>query len=274
MKKFLLSLFLVGAFVGFTTPIFAQGSLVLNPESTGGFLIGPIAGINLVSYKTNSFAILNSEPDCFTAQNGSDVAPFFGLSAELPLGETMQNFIIVEAIYDSKSSKFTTQNQSRAIIPTKKNGVVVDGSVTTSETATLNYLLVNLGYKYNFTTGPAPVGPAIQLCISAGLPMTSRLNKSVDVKASSGVPGAGAVSESNQTSAVEVKDHEPGVTAAFRVGARAQFDYDIPLTENGSWVATPCVGYDLPFTQVDNSTYKWTASSLFFGACLRYFIGH
>src|SRR3954464_1809047 len=88
----------------------AQGGGVLSPQVQTGFLIGPIGGINLVAYNTGTFPILNSEPTCFQAQNGSDIAPWGGLSLELPLGnaQELQNFIVGEVIYDSKSSKFTS----------------------------------------------------------------------------------------------------------------------------------------------------------------------
>jgi hypothetical protein len=272
MKHFLLSLFLTSAVFMGARSLFAQEnkSGVLNPEETGGWLIGPLGGINLVSYKTNVFPILNSEPSCFTAQNGSDVAPFFGLSAELPLGETMQNFIIIEGLFDSKSSKFTTTSATRATIPTKLNGVVVLGSISTSETATLNYLMVNAGYKYNFTTSSAPVGPGVQGLISVGVPLSPKLNKSVSITASSGNPQS-PVSQSAYVSAVPVNSN--GVSASVRIGLRAQFTYDIPLTTNGSWTFTPTVGYDFPFTKVDNGTENWSASSAFGGVYLRYFIG-
>src|SRR5258706_8527223 len=103
MKQYFLSLIITGALLFGASPLFAQTGDVLNPSEGTGFLIGPVGGINLVSYKTSEFAILNSEPTCFTAQNGSDIAPFFGLTAELPLSASMQNFIIIEALYDSKS---------------------------------------------------------------------------------------------------------------------------------------------------------------------------
>ncbi|MEP7234365.1 MAG: hypothetical protein ABI778_03625 [Ignavibacteriota bacterium] len=269
MKHSLLSLFLFCALILSAESLFAQsGGDVLNPDEGGGFLIGPIAGINLVSYKTDEFAILNSEPTCFTAQNGSDIAPFFGLTAMIPLGSEMQNFIILQAIYDSKSSKFTTTNGSRTSIPTKINGNVADGSVTTSETATLTYLLVDVGYKYNFTQGPSPVGPALQLTINTGFRLSSTLNKTVTVTAASpqGAPGSGQTLSNTQTNAVEAL----GATA-IRIGIRAQFMYDIPLSP--SWILSPLVGYDLPFTKVADSNMNWSASAAYAGVALHYFIG-
>src|SRR5205085_3753302 len=104
-----------------------------------------VGGINLVSYQTADFPILTTEPDCFRAQNGSDIAPWGGVSLEYPLGDAnaLQNFIVGEIIYDSKSSKFTNQSSAPTSTPTKKNGVEADGSVSTGLTADLNYLLIN-----------------------------------------------------------------------------------------------------------------------------------
>jgi hypothetical protein len=223
-----------------------------------------MGGINLVSYKTASFAMLQSEPTCFTAQNGSDVAPFFGLTAAIPLSATMQSFIIFQALYDSKSSKFTPTNNTRQDIPTKINGNVQNGNITATETASLTYLLMNAGYKYNFTEGPSPVGPALQLCISVGLKLTSNLNKTVAISAAAAT--GGGLQQSTQTTSQAVA----GVQG-IRIGLRPQFMYDIPLSP--SWIASPLVGYDFPLTKVDNTARAWSASSVYAGIALQYFIG-
>jgi hypothetical protein len=275
MKHFFLSLFVVAALFVMTNVGWSQsgqGSNILHPEGEGGFLIGPFGGVNLISYKTDVFPILNSEPSCFTAQNGSDVSFIVGLSAAIPLGEGMQSFIVLEAALDNLSSKFTTANNTRADIPTKINGIVANGSITTSETASLNYLLINAGYKYNFTSGPSPVGPGIVLALSFGLPVTATLNKTVSVTAAdSSGKVQGATINNTQTTNDPVKSGS--VSTGLRIGLRAQFDYDIPLTENGTWTATPAVGYDLPFTKVDNSSRNWSASNVYGIILLRYFVG-
>jgi hypothetical protein len=267
MKYFFLSFAIAAAFM--LQSCASEKGGVLNPEQAGGWLVGPVGGVNLVSYKTDQFAILSEEPQCFTAQNGSDVAFHAGLTAEIPLTDNMQNFIVAEALYDSKSSKFTTANNTRSNIPTKLNGVVANGSITTDETATLNYGLINVGYKYNFTTGPSPVGPAVQLCVSFGIPLAVTLNKTVTVAASSGNAGD-PTKQATQSAAVA--DATDGVSTGIRFGVRAQFDYDIPLTGDGSWTLTPAVGYDQPFTKVDNSSKNWMASSAYGSVAIRYMI--
>ncbi len=265
MKHYFLSLFIIGAFFFSANPLLAQtGGNVLEPTEGTGFLIGPMGGINLVSYKTASFAMLNSEPTCFTAQNGSDIAPFFGLDAMIPLSSTMQTFFILEALYDSKSSKFTPTNNTRTNIPTKINGNVQNGNITTTETASLAYLLINPGFKYNFTEGPSPVGPAIQLCASIGLKLTSTLNKTVSISAAA--PTVNTTQQSTQTNSEAVTGAQ-----GIRIGVRGQFMYDIPLSPE--WIFSPLVGYDLPFTKVDNTDRAWTASSAYAGVALHYFLG-
>lgn len=230
---------------------------VLMPETGGGFLIGPIGGVNLVTYGTAAFPILNSEPGCFMAENGSGVAPFAGISAELPLGTGMQNFIILEAIYDSKSSSFSSDNANRTDVPTKVNGQTGPGNIETSVKADLSYMLINLGYKYNFIEGPAPVGPGLSVVFTTGIKMASTLNKTVTVSA---VTGSSTVTESSEVDGA----------SALRLSLRPMFTYDIPLSP--TWIATPTVGYDLPLSKVDDTARDWTASGAWAGVAVRYFI--
>jgi len=128
--------------------------------------------------------------------------------------------------------------------------------------------MINVGYKYNFTEGPSPVGPALQLTPSLGIKLTSKLNKTVTVSAAdpAGAPGSGLVLSKTTTSAVEA----PGAQG-IRIGVRAQFMYDIPLSP--AWIASPLVGYDLPFTKVDNTSSSWSASSVYAGIALHFFVG-
>jgi hypothetical protein len=232
---------------------------ILEPETEGGILIGPVGGLNLVSYATDKFPILSNEPGCFEAQNGTGAAPFAGLSVVVPLGNGMQNFVTVEAIYDSKSSKFTSENASRTDVPTKVGGQIGPGNVETKVTADLNYMLINLGYIYNFVEGPAPVGPNVQVTFSTGINMTTTLNKTVTVSA---VTGSQTVTE-----AVDVPADEK---ESLRFALRAQFGYDIPLSSN--WIATPHAGYDLGLTKADKTAKNWKASSAYAGVYVRYLL--
>jgi len=243
----------------------AQGNIeggVLGPQTETGFLIGPVGGINIIAYNSNAFPIINSEPTCFTAQNGSGIAPWGGITAEFPLGALMHNFLIAEVLYDSRSASFTADNGSIVSRPTKLNGVEAPGTVTTKLTADLNYLLINLAYKYNFTEGPSPVGPGIQVGPSVGLKMGAKLNKTVTVTASSGNSNAPSASQT-VTESTDVTDAQ-----SVRIGIRAQFTYDIPFSQ--SWIATPTVGYDFPVTKVDN-TRSWRAQGAYAGLAFRYF---
>jgi hypothetical protein len=247
----------------------AQGGGVLSPQVQTGFLIGPIGGINLVAYNTGTFPILNSEPTCFQAQNGSDIAPWGGLSLELPLGnaQELQNFIVAEVIYDSKSSKFTSLSGAAVSTPTKLNGFVGDNSsVNTSIAARLSYLVVNLAYKYNFTPGPTPVGPGLQVGPSVGIKMGATFDKTVTVTAISPT----ATANNDMATATVTSSTAVDGASGIRLALRAQATYDIPFTQE--WIATPTVGYDFPITKVDNTSRDWHASSVFGGITFRYYI--
>ena len=120
-----------------------------------------------------------------------------------------------------------------------------------------------MAYKYNFTPGPSPVGPGLQVGPSIGIKMTSTLNKTVNVSASSG-NAASPIASASVTSPSDVPN-----ASGIRIALRAAFTYDLPFTQE--WIATPTVGYDLPFTKV-NTDYNWKASGLFAGVAFRYFV--
>jgi len=243
----------------------ASAQNIIKPEVQTGFLVGPIGGINLVAYNTDQFAILSTEPTCFLAQNGSDVAAWGGISFEFPMGNPneLQSFIVGEVLYDSKSSKFSTVTSSAQSIPTKLNGAIdLNSGVTTALSANLAYLEVNLAYKYNFTPGPAPVGPGIQVGPVVGIKMAATLNNTVTVSAigSSGV---------DETYPPVSSSSAQSTAAGLRIALRAAATYDLSFTND--WIATPIVGYDFPITKVD-PTENWRASALFAGIAFRYFI--
>ena len=258
----------LGAFavLALSTALDSRAQILLPTQSTG-FLLGPVAGLNLVAYNSNAFPIINSEKDCFTAQNGSGLAPWGGFTLEFPLGDAnaLQNFIVGEVLYDSKSSKFSAQNGSKINTPTKMNGFEANGSVETSLDAQLSYLLLNVAYKYNFTPAPTPIGPGLQVGPSVGIKMGAKLNKTVTVTAISPT----ATADGQTASAVVSAPTDVTDAQSLRIALRAQFTYDIPFTP--TWVATPTIGYDFPVTKVDNSR-GWTAQSVFGGIAFRYFL--
>ncbi|HEY3876502.1 MAG TPA: hypothetical protein VGM92_13585 [Candidatus Kapabacteria bacterium] len=271
MRNRLLLLLTACVSLGIASSAFAQGGNIIKPEVQTGFLVGPVGGINLVAYNTDQFPILNIEPTCFLAQNGSDVAAWGGVSFEFPMGNPneLQNFIVGEVLYDSKSSKFSNAlNNSAASIPTKLNGYTyANSSVSTTLSAQLSYVEVNLAYKYNFTPGPSPVGPGLQVGPVVGIKTTASYTRTVNVisvsadasQASQNIPADQTASNSSS---------DPTATS-LRIALRAAATYDLSFSND--WIATPIVGYDFPITKVDPGN-SWRASALFAGIAFRYFI--
>jgi len=266
MQNRILLLFITGALFQSTKDSYAQQMSDMRsyaPSETHAFFVGVSGGVNYVMYKSASFPIFNSQPTCFTTQNGSGVSPLLGLNMEIPVNAYMHGFIIVEALYDSKSAAFNSNNNGSSGGPTKIDGNVQGGGITTGLTATLTYLDVNVGYKYNFTESPRPTGFGVQLCASLGAKLAGNFNKTVTVSASSGTSDISKTSKS--VTSID------GINAV-RIGLRGQFTYDIPL----SWtlLLTPTIGYDLPFSAVDNTDRSWKASSVYGGVMLHYCFGN
>ena len=134
----------------------------------------------------------------------------------------LQNFIVGEVLYDSRSSKFSTQTSSATGIPTKLNGVVDPNSlVTTALSASLAYLEVDLAYKYNFTPGPAPVGPGIQVGPVVGIKTTANFDKTITVSATSGSESiGGGVQDQTVSSTSAITD-----ASLLRIALRAAATY-------------------------------------------------
>jgi hypothetical protein len=254
-------------FLGISQQAMAQG--VLTPQVQAGFLVGPVGGVNIVAYNTTAFATLNEEPSCFQAQNGSGVAPWGGLSLEFPLGNAneLQSFIVGEVVYNSQSSNFTSVTGAQSATPTKLNGFVDNNStVSTALAAQLSYLTVDLAYKYNFTPGPTPIGPGIQVGPSVGIKMASTFNKTVTVSAISPTATADGQAAVQTVTANTAIDQ----ASALRIALRAQFTYDLSFSPD--WIATPTAGYDFPITKVDATDRNWRSSAVFAGIYFRYFI--
>jgi hypothetical protein len=212
-----------------------------------GILIGPVGGVNLVSYHTNQFGVLPSDPTIWTVQNGSGVDGFYGLSCLYPLSEwTNQNFIVLEGLYDSKSATFTTTNNFPGTF-----------------SAQLDYYLLNVGFKHNFSESPVPKGFGLQVCASIGFKNWANFKKSFNAST------IGDTAENPFGESTDISSASDA--AALRIAIRAEATYDIPLYSNPGIVLTPAVGFDEPLTKVD-SDINWTANSLYFSLSLRFLL--
>ncbi len=223
----------------FCSIIFIRDTRAQSP----GILIGPIGGVNLVSYQTAEFGISNTEPTKWTAQNGSGTDPFWGLSLLFPISRPSNPyFLVVEGLYDSKSAAFTTFSSGAA------------------ESAELSYILLNIGVKHNFFSSSMPSGLGLQVCLSLGYRYEANLHQVYDSTAFPNQYPEGVTTIESATDADEL-----------RIAIRAEATYDIPLYSNPGIVLTPAVGYDEPLTQVDPDN-NWTASSLYFSLSLRFLL--
>ena len=144
----LISAFLLSAV--FTGAAFGQEneSVCSSPSEPLGFLLGVKCGVNFVRYNTESFTLSGT-----TYKNGSGIAPLLGITVEFPLTEYNTHFILMEALFDSKSGHFTSENSPNTL------------------SATATYLKMCVGYKHNLFVKDVPSGPGLSILLGFGLPL-------------------------------------------------------------------------------------------------------
>ncbi len=257
MKPFHCLLSLAELPLGFLA-VSAQVAHAQDSTARPRFLIGVMGGYNQEFYRSNAFPILNSVPDDFLAQNGSGHGYFWGANYEDPLSQEMHHFFILEVGYASKPGTFTLHSSSPwpdtigvdPLSGSQPHDTVV--AITAEAlTATLSYIYVNIGYKFNFRSDTLPNGFGVQLCFSVGIKAGATFRKTITAA------GFGSV-----TSAISVTTAQ-----ALRLALRPEITYDLPLNE--SFILTPFVGFDYPLTQVDQPE-DWTVSSAYGGMALRF----
>ena len=224
---------------------------------------GPIGGINFNQYKTASFPFPYFEPVPISEQGESGRDLFLGISVEFPLGRSNQSMLVEEVLYDSKNASF---NPGSAKDVDLKNFFFPGqrGDLSTTLSATLSYLIVATGFKYNFIESSTPSGPGIQLLLYVGYNTSANFTEHIDVVTAPDAHGM------QGEQGVTVMDAIDGANKV-RLGLRGEISYDIPL--NGNILLTPIVGYDLPLTKVDNTNRSWTATSIYAGIAVHFGIG-
>ncbi|MFI5202142.1 MAG: hypothetical protein ACHQNE_07130 [Candidatus Kapaibacterium sp.] len=221
--------------------------------SRTGILLGAAGGYQGVVYNTNAFSVPLSKPGFFVVQSGSAGTQFFGLTAEIPLSSGMDDFLVLEGIYDSRSGDFASMTR------------VNSGDSSMWLSTSLAYALLNIGFKYNMVSHGLPSMFGLKVCASFGLAVHDEFFMHQDsVAANQGYPGYSVVK--SQTIASEID----GLNE-FRIAIRAELTYDIPVGTR--WIFTPYVGFDTPLTKVDNTDRNWTTRSVYAALALLYRIG-
>lgn len=229
-----------------TNPLFAFPTPeTLNPRYRIRYFVGFAGGVNAVNYKSSIFSIFNPDTTSPT-QNGSGYAPLFTFSYHISLDEESQTSVVLELSYDSKSAAFTTYKSEQ--LQTTINGVHYDYYYTNNLVVSLSYLTIGIGYKYNFVRAYSLSGPGVQLTANVGYNLSSTFMRLYNLL----LPSA------SQT--IERNSKIDGINN-FRFSMRGQFSYNFPI--DGSIIVTPLIGYDFPFTKVDNTARSWSASSIY-----------
>ncbi|MDP4244048.1 MAG: hypothetical protein Q8921_15095 [Bacteroidota bacterium] len=255
IKKVLWQLTILSSFVSLIESGATLAQTPAAPTSQKlGFLIGAVGEIDAVSYQTDPFSVVSPLPYSI-AENGYGTGTSLGFNIEFPLSENHQHFLIIETLLDSKPADFVDISAPRRIPDTTAADEILGGY----ESASLEYLLLDLGYKFNFLKAvQAPDGFAIQLCMSVGMNVQAEYTKTITHYST-----ALGYRQQNVVEPVE------GLRS-MRFALRPEMLYDIPLT--ATIILTPEAGMDIPLTKVTNSP-SWLARSSFAGLAFHVTVG-
>ncbi|SRR5581483_6797676 len=225
-----------------------------NAQSAHGIFIGPFTDYNSVVYRTNLFGPPNSLPGFEMFENGSGSSWTEGVSALFPLFGNFQNFFVLEAAYDSKSANLTGIDLGTSY---------KIGTISFLRMApTLGYVLLNIGYKFNFSQDSLfPKGFGVTSCVSIGKTLVSKFTTVIHDTENIYSGASGPIQ--NGTSVTNID----GIYG-YRLAIRFELSYDVPIVS--PWLITPDVGYEYPFTKVDNTNRNWSVSSLYIAIAVRY----
>lgn len=230
----------------FSKPVIAQ--------SESGIFIGPIGAYNGVEYLTNAFGPPGSLPGFEMFENGSGGTWTEGISAIIPLFTHFQHFIVLEVAYDSKSARFASMVNGTSY----KIGTISFLRMT----PTLDYLLLNIGYKFNFSQDSlSPNGFGVTGCISVGKTLASKFTTAIYDTENIYSGSSGPIQNGTTVTNID------GVYR-YRLAIRGELSYDVPIASR--WLLTPFVGDEFPLTKVDRTNRNWIAKSVYAGMALRY----
>ena len=232
--------------------MFIASSLWAQDSSKVKFLIGPVVGYSGVGYSTSEFPAIASKPSFFIEQNGNGVSQFFGISAEIPVSSGMDKFLIIEGIYDMKSAAFGSISQT-------------GGDSTINMSASLSYVVMNIGFKYNMVFNEMPSMFGLQASLSFGWAINHTFITRYD-----------SVVFNNSSLYLDTINPHSAISNInglnkIRIAFRPELTYDIPFLSR--WILTPYAGADIPLTKVDNTSRNWTVTSAYVAIALRFAIG-
>ncbi|MFI5263783.1 MAG: hypothetical protein ACHQM6_04650 [Candidatus Kapaibacterium sp.] len=104
------------------------------------------------------------------------------------------------------------------------------------------------------------------MTLDAGIKLSGKFSKTTIVFGPDSLPPVGRSHSETLQSTTDID----GLNT-FRFGLRAELNYDIPFSN--TFILSPCFGYDLPFTKVDNTDRAWKASSLYAGIAVHFYVG-
>jgi hypothetical protein len=274
MKR-LLPLFIIGL-AGFIAAN-AQLDDPLAPKQTGNkFLIGPAAGLNLVSHSTDLQVTQTrgggnpAEGLCESFTDGGNTGFFAGFTAEFIIGSVTNSnqSIITRVLYNTMPASFNVDMPEYPVALTS-GGTTLSKANSSLE---LDYSMVTFEaqYKYNLFDGFGLVaGPTVDLIMAANETRLLQLtgDDSADFQFSdydiNNPEFIDPQTRNLDLDGVEEIDNASGTRFGLKFGV--QYEWNVP---QAGFLLVPSLNYNLGLTNVND--IDWTVSAVQIGVDVRF----
>ena len=254
---------------------FGQGDNPLMPQSKkSAFLIGPTAGVNLVTHAVNLQTFDNTFDGydvnnvlCPAFEDGTGIGFWFGLTYEYPIGnpKTSNKSIIGRIVYNYMPGTFEVGGDDYEALDNNHNVVMT----TTKHDGEVNYSMLSFeaAFKLNISKKiplGITVGPVFDLLLDKTHTQTYSLIEPNNVQFST-LPG---LNYSNNNRTVTTFDGEMEGATSFRIGMKIGIQYEILMGQN---MFVPVIYYNFGITEA-TSEHKWRVNAIQIGADYRFSI--
>lgn len=255
---------------------FSQGGA--NPlapeEKTSAILIGPTAGVNMVTHSVNLQTFDNTFDGydvnnvlCPAFEDGTGIGFWFGLTYEYPIGnpKTSNKSIIGRIVYNYMPGTFEVGGDDYEALDDNQNVVMT----TTKHDGEVSYSMLSFeaAFKLNISKKiplGITVGPVFDLLLDKTHTQTYSLIEPNNVQFST-LPG---LNYSNNNRTVTTFDGDMEGATSFRIGMKIGVQYEILMGKN---MLVPAIYYNFGITEA-TSEHKWRVNAIQIGADYRFSI--
>ncbi|MDA3842784.1 MAG: hypothetical protein PF588_00255 [Candidatus Kapabacteria bacterium] len=254
---------------------YGQGDDPLGPRSAkSAFLIGPTAGVNMVTHAAKIQTFDNTFDDydvnntlCPVFEDGTGIGFWFGLTYEYPIGnpKTSTKSISGRIVYNYMPGTFEVGGDDYEALDLDQNVVMT----TTKHDGQIDYSMLSFeaAFKLNISKKiplGITVGPVVDLIFGKTHTQSYSLIEPNNVQFST-IPG---LNYSNNNRTVTTYEGDLDGAASLRIGMKIGVQYEILMGKN---MLVPVIYYNFGVTEA-TELHDWRVNAIQIGADFRFSI--